>query len=708
MVVSGAVSALILAASVAYIRSADIWASHFFESGSLYLGYSIARLIFLSYLILLPLAFGRWLSVRLFKFNPTPGLGSSLHFFFLGAAFLNLTGSIMAHASILSLYLVAPMALFLAYYVPVLLKAEIQFVRTRPRPPVILICGMALLTAEIFYLVLVKAFPPDGYVIDSLGHYLPFLQSVLDKGGIQWPTPYYIDLFFLKGSGFVFLATVITDINSFQLLSFTFFLFSAALVGYWARSLFRDSYLLPLAVVGLYLTSTFLMTGEFQKTHMMSGAFLLYLLYAILVPPPLTIFFSIVGIFAYTNPPYQIFTFLLCGAAYLRALFSKEYEQAQRIFKGSLVCGTCLLFILLLNYIATGIAELTPYNAVLKMTDPSRRPPGILLWHTRYLLYDEGSLKGTMFLHDFSYHVQLFWDFIWGSQFALKFPTITGYDPSQYGLLLTIISCGVALFREKTVRPFLALTLVLLSVIFALKSYVTQGSFSRGLTFVPALATLTLVTILYSVLNLTGRFREMAITLLAIAVATFTTWRLVRLHQLKALPSVDFATGQSSFGDFYRLPWQNPCTEAREKIAGHDRLTALHFLPSCVGNPTSKVDYIDPQNYLDGDNPIFLMPPNEARISLEKIGVKYFLFIPGFPLYLYSAAPVFDPDFVGRNLKVEARLRQGFLLSWRDSNEMPMDAETLTMYRKSFIHPENESARRFMDEWASRRAKGER
>jgi hypothetical protein len=712
----GVIAGAIFLGSWFFIWQADVWRSHFYDSGTLLFGYQIFRVLFFFGLIVWPLALGRWLAPRFFNYNPPPGSGSSLvHLFFLGAAALSIFGSVLAHAQILRIAVVLPLALILTVFSPQLLSEDFRQWQIRirkARGSALFAVAILLVFVQLVFLLLTKALPPDRFTVDSLGHYLPYVQSVLDAGGLQWPTPYYINFFFLKGSGLVFLATALTDVNGFQLISFAFFCVSAAIVAKWSLLLFRGAPLLAVAITSLYLTEPSILAGEFQKTHMMSGAILLYLIFALGGGIPLRVLLFITGAFAFMNPTYQIFTGLLLLSSLFYFLLSRNFTQAMTVVKAGFICVAVVLLTLLTNFIWTGVAELTPFKAALELSDPARRPPGILMLHVRYLLMDEGAQTGTLFLYSLSQQIQAVWSFLWHEMLVWPGLRTSALLPSLAGLVALIVCLGTTLRKEKSMRLELSVASCVLAAVFLIKSIVTQGSFSRGITFVPALRLLVLLTFAFVVFETLRAMKnkqnlKFVATTLAGMLFALTIWRTQDSVRNGTL-SLQMFSGEQSFGSYYNIRWDNPCTQAREKVPEDSRIMPLHFLFSCVGNPTARIDYIDPQNYLDGDQPIYLQEAGAARAALEKLGIRYFLFVPGLPMYFFSGMPVFQPSFVATNFKIAAQLKSGYLLTWRYPSEPPLAPEFVTFYEKSTSHPDDVLPKQFLNDWAKRRLQGER
>ncbi len=704
-----------------FIHSEDFWRLHFFETGVTAFFYQVSRLILFTLLLLWPVTLGRILARRFFSFSrhKTADLELVLHSFFLGSAALNLLGAVMAILGLLSWPLLLFLSIVLSALIPFILiddffslKKEWRTLRKSKAQ----VAAYCLVFIEVGYLLLAKGFPPDRDAGDTLGHYLPFLQSVVDQGKLSWPTPFYIDLFFLKGMGFTLSAASLTDINVTQLISYAFYLMAGGVLLFWLRRAFQKTNPLFVPfVMFCYFSSSLIRGMEFQKMHVMSGAFLLYLMLAIgrwshFVKEkrylPMVLF--ITSAFALMNPPYMIFVGILLFVEGLLCL--KPFDRP-RLTQLSVIAATVLLsvaFLLSANYLFTGIAEITPFSSVLKLSSSARRPAGILLWYVRYVSLEGGTRAGSLLSAGGGDHFKSLWGILSEGLLGEAHSAITAIFALLGLVVATIFTVRRLSSRKELLRQFW-MTVAFLLVLFITKGIVTQTSFVRGLTFLSALQCFFWATIAITLKqalprSAPGKFGGYLWMLLLLPLLWMGTVRLWDLGQY----SLDLATGRLSFGEYYGFSLSDPCIEARSKIQPTERLTLLHVIATCVGNPVARVDYPDPQNFMDGAEPIFTEEPHLARKAFEKLGVNHFLLIPGESMYFFAAMPVFQPDFVRENLKFETKLRNGYLLTWRKEGEAPLSEGLLEIYRKAVANPQNATAKAFFQEWVRRRNEGER
>src|SRR5207302_1821467 len=113
---------------------------------------------------------------------------------------------------------------------------------------------------------------------DSNVHYAPYFEEVIRNHG-GWLNRYFLQFFYSKGAGTQFIATLLTDPQSLQLVSCWFAFLSALILFQTVRKLTDGDVLFPLLAVAVLFCSEY-MTVEFPKPHVVNGAMVLFLAYS--------------------------------------------------------------------------------------------------------------------------------------------------------------------------------------------------------------------------------------------------------------------------------------------------------------------------------------------------------------------------------------------------------------------------------------------
>lgn len=712
-------------------RLADFWRTQFFTAGFSALVYELNRSVFFIAMNLILLTSGELVLRKAAAREPpaAPGfdLARLIRAFFTGSAVFTVAGGVLAQFQLLRFPLLAALTAPLIGLSPFVLKDYARSFLNALRSPEWRFpawLGLLLAALELAYLFLVKGLPPDSYTVDSLGHYLPYFQKIFDNGGLVWPTEFYINYFFLKGAGIPLVFGALSDVNIMQTISFMFLSYSALLVLYWFMELFgKRASLYAFPFLLLLFANPFVLMSEFQKIHVMDGAFLLYVIFFTTrwfqqeSGGRVFLLETFVGAaFAFLNPAFMIFVVLLLLIQLGFALLERNKALSLRLVKFGACIFLTLALICTLNFARTGMVDVTPISIAEKLSDPARRPPGILMLSIRYFMLDEGSVKPSRA----PFAVMTVLD-NWANELSGQF-FFRGNLPVlvSRGLLLTLFLALLAAFIRRDAgvpghRIFLVHGL-LFTALLLLKEFMVQASFFRALTFMPAVK-LYLLVAAFCILIKTfftkenERFSraELAAAFLLLAAAAGASQAMIRqLTRERLLPGHQFAAGQKSFADHYGFKPESPCTEARKAVGKGPRITLLHFAPDCVGKPTDELDYIDPSNFAKGSEVFLLQRPEEARRNLIAAGVNHFVYAPGNSMYIFGFYPLFQPDSVLENFKIERRMTYAYLLTWRAPGEAKPDPYFMQEYSATVARDKLGPNYAFFSEWVSRRDKGER
>ena len=712
-------------------RLDDFWRTHFFTSGFTAFVYELNRSVFFIAMNLVLLTSGELVLGKAAAQEPPAApdfdLARLIRAFFTGSALFTVAGGLLAEFQLLRFPLLAVITAPLAGLSPFILKGYARsFLNTLRSSGWKFPASLCLLLVafELAYLFLVKGLPPDRYTIDSLGHYLPYYQRIFDNGGLVWPTEFYINYFFLKGAGVQLVFGALSDVNVMQTISFMFLAHSGLLLLYWLKELFgKRAFLYALPFLLLLFANPFVLMSEFQKIHVMDGAFFLYVIFFTTrwfeqrTDRRVFLLEIFVGAaFAFLNPAFMIFVALLLSLQLGSALLDRNRAVGLRIFKFGACIFLTLAFICALNFARTGMVDVTPISIAEKLSDPARRPPGILMLSLRYFMLDEGSVKPTRAQTGALTILDHWAGDLSGQLFSLgKVP-----DYISRALLAALVLALLASSRgrsaglpgRRTFRVHGALFIVLL----LLKEFMVQASFFRSLTFLPLIKLYLLVAAVHVLFKTVfthenKRFsrNELAAAFLLLAAAAAASQAMLRqLTKERLLPGHEFAAGEKSFADYYGFKPDSPCTEARKAVGKGPRITLLHFSPDCVGKPTDNLDYLDPSNFAKGSEVFLLQRPGEARRNLIAAGVNHFVYAPGNSMYIFGFYPLFQPDSVWENFKIERVLTYAYLLTWRAPGDEKLNSNFMREYSATVARDKLGPNYPFFSEWVGRRNKGDR
>lgn len=694
--------------AVITIRSLAIWQTAFFDTGAMLFVYNIARLVFTLFSIAMLCAIGEFLLRRF-----TPGVvcqggkwSAATRAFFLGAALTSLLGAALAAIGALRFWVLLPLGVVLATLTGARLAVWMpSWRRTWEHTDWRNRLGIFLLVSEVLFLASTKGTAPDAKVVDTLGHYLPYYQAVLDAGGVVYPTPLWINYFFIKGAGLPLVMAGLTDITLVQWAAFVCFLGSGGVVANWLTVFGGRRGVFVVGGLLVYFSSGVLLGSEFQKTHMISGAFLLFVFDSalrwrpatqrshLLAPTAVAIALTVM------TPAYSLFL----GVALSSAMAVSFIRFGVRALAPTLIVGgissVALVATLVTNRISTGMFEITPFSAAPRLADPARHPPDLLVWHTRYEIAEAPAIRPP---HDTASAIELageIWRFmVDGLPWLENWPS----DLAIVGLLsyVAVLCALVASRRNSIQRRAIALAaLLVVAALLMLRLAIDQPSFLRGLTFMPALRVLLLIAAGAFVWQLVIRERTPQAWIAYIALGFFSavaTNGLAAARTQGTLASLDLFFGRASFAGYYRFRLDDPCTEARRVVGPDKAIVLLHFVPSCVGKPTDRVEYGEFERYLGS--------PEQVRARLQAEGIEYFLFVPNWPIYVTAFAPVFQPEIIERDFEVAAVLTHGYLLTWRHSDTAYIPSALTRVYRTAIWREQASDDAIWLQEWQRRRA----
>ena len=735
----------VCAALLAWFPAADVWDQDFATPGP-YLLYNVARLAYAASLAVALLGSGRFAlnraaaGWRAVLQTPVERL---LLCFYAGAGIAIPLFYAVDAAGLLYRWLAIPLflaAVWLGY--PALAEAcecargtarkcRNDFSWPRTLAPAAL--GVALTGIWVFIL-LNSTLAVTGHDFDSASHYLPYYQEVVANHGTR-PNEYWYHFWVSKGAGLHFLSVLLTDLEAPQLVSSVFLAF-AALAMYAAVRDASRSVAWGLAAAAVLSAGFIGHFPYFQKDHVVGLGLVAGLLWAAtstgLAREPrlrrMTV--TVIAIAAVVNAPplaAVLVGFLaLLSISEWRRLPRRSGAAAAAALAPTLAAGATILGILCLNYLWTGLAEVTPFKLFLAFADQRRLAhyfsPYLLLWA------DEGSRGST---GELSLAALASRQYILHRLHGLL--QLEALAPMILSLLaMSVPALLVALlwkpWRDAACERFFP-AMLLLAFAVALGFVVNQpGSLERFYTF--AFFPVILVGI-GSVAAFVGVLRsrvqagprralDAASLILALAIgcgsALYWTARWVKdegfplLRERAAFvagrrtleQAMLYAHWPRSGGGLPQRGVSEECVGLANTLGhpgpgGAPRVWTMAFLyePGCYILPDVRLQLEFSVAFGKRWDRIVFGPPDAARAELRKIGVRYFYInLADFDIHRLGTqssfvfgclaySPLFDPSMLSRRFRIVWRRDKALLLTFADGGGgEPISSALVSAWRK--------------------------
>ncbi len=695
-------------------RAADVWNSRFDQPGPVYVAYHLMRLTFLLFFAWIVYSVGRFVLDRATRCRESLNLrpvDDVLLSSFTGASFLIvlmlILGVFKAYYPGVALALTAPVVLF-SY--PLLEKAvkSVPGVVTRIGPagkpwPLKLAMGWLalLLVLQLLNLIVSKGLMPDVLTNDTIGHYLPYYEQVLQDHGIG-PNKYFLHYFYSKGDALFFLAGLLTDVQSTQLVSLYFLLLSAVMLGALVARTFGDQGLWGLLASVLFLAlftpvNERAVVTEFQKAHLVVGSFLLFIVY--LSGLRRQIASELMWKWSLLQALAAVVLVLMSPVAFA---FVLPYLLLQAFFLGRGAArhavvplgaaAAAFAFMLGMNYFSSGLAEGTPLPFWLKHGDLSRIQswvsPAAIQFQIEYnTVAGEGagaiSLDSALSFDRLS---RGFWEVIHQRQLMSR--TLFNVVASVAALCLALAAWRRRLDGDRVGRllPFGFLQIITLGLLVV----TNQHSIYRYTAFRVFVQVLLYVGALAVLLSLAkpGRLREWAMFGVMVAASLFTSIRTSeRSKYLLIRDKTDFLTGRSSYADVYGKTRENLRTGLNVQHAiGGEKVELLSFLPGVTGLPGNRFQFPLMCDYnRSGDfEDVMFGTPERAAEAFKRNQLNYFMMRTDRPLLFAGYSSLFDPDQVGKFFRAVDTGEPGVLLwTWRSAGQSGLDDAQVEEFRKA-------------------------
>lgn len=403
---------LVFGMVIAWLKYVDVWTTRFAVAGPVYFFYNCARAAFWFFMAVALLGTGRFVLARLQSDGETAGRSSMermLSAFCLGA-------------SVWIILLFIAGLLGLLYWLPaaVLMGAAIWWgypgvgepgrdIRERAD-----FDGMGTFSGALATAVLVVAlafiwalaalnggFAVSGFEYDSSGHYLPYYQQVVENHGTR-PNELWYHFWVSKGAGLHFLSIMLTDVQGPQLVSFMFLLAAALCLFVLVR---RASRSIPWALLAAVVFSAPFIAYFFyyQKQHLVTTGLVAGILWFASMPAAVrgtragAVSLGAISSAAIINtPPLAAVLLPFLGLLFLRdVVVARNERSASRWFLAAPVisAGAAISAILTINYLWTGLGEVTPFKLFLAHADQAKLSRYVSPY--LFLMAEEGSSDTT-------------------------------------------------------------------------------------------------------------------------------------------------------------------------------------------------------------------------------------------------------------------------------------------------------------------------
>lgn len=255
-----------------------------------------------------------------------------------------------------------------------------------------------VLLIQVFYLLLWKGIIAPLMLLDVVAHYVPYYESVVRQHGTVI-NEFYWHFYALKGSSFNFLAAVLADVQTIQLMVFYLCSFVVLALYKTIRHL-GGAPVFGLLAASIYLGSSQLLDADFQKPHVPIGVFILLAFYfgqmLFIVKkeelrPIAWIFCATVGTVAVLQTVSSIFIFILIVGLVITALIFRRYHLLGILGVAFAVSTSVIVLTLGYNYSATGMFEVFPLSLFMKLGNEARYLQYFSLTDAVFLLDIDGN-----------------------------------------------------------------------------------------------------------------------------------------------------------------------------------------------------------------------------------------------------------------------------------------------------------------------------
>jgi len=511
---------------------------------------------------------------------------------------------------------------------------------------------------------------PFTHSNDLVGHYLPYLQSVSGTHSIL-PGKWHFHFFYSKGAGLFHFATVLSDVQSVQLMSLL--MVSGMIVAscrFLSQEFQASRWEIVYFLFMLFLGKVF--QAEFSKTHLLVVSFFVYFAlrsFQSFARSPSALEVTSLGLcllcLAVMSPlsvPFAVLWLMLLWIA-----FDVRQRAGRRLFLLLVASSAAsVVFILGYNYLLSGFLEITP-PIMSTIFDPVRvarwaDPVAILLqseWIRMQMLHDGPAAGGCW--------TSLFW--------------------GQPMLFINLLLLAVSLFAcvKMPVERRLAATVVIFHLFIAVLALVVRGNSIQRLTLfctpLGVLASIALIRVLGAEIERRWHFRCQPLALMAL----FFLCLILSINSLPVSPNWPFLFGSKTYADLYDPEWKvKDAIEIQRRVPEGHRINILSALYGFTLMPGSAFERVDSPSYLRSFSTIMYGPAQTGQAALQNEKVDYALIAPDAITIYSSLAPAYALDQLGKSLKAEKMIVNGrtyYLIKITDATAADDAAELVPIWR---------------------------
>ena len=584
-----------------------------------------------------------------------------------------------------------------------------------------------LVVAAGVCLLLVRGLYPGGGG-DYYTHYFYYYQDVLKHHGLD-PNDVWYHYWYSQGYGLFFLGMLLTDPLAPTLVTFCCVAFAALAMALLTARLAPGSWW-PACVALIYLLFNLVNIsygggGEFEKAHEQASALLVLAVWAVCMEGAsrnwlFLLMAGAVGVAAaIITQSMGVLIGLFLGALMLPALLRGHWREACAFGLATFAVGGAVLAVLLLSYLATGLATDQSLDLMLRFADIGKLDRWGVLPQIVMVAWDRDGYEAVAPALDLPTKLGNF----------VRFEVLKTFFAATvlFALAAAAITLAVRMTKASWVRgsrqpdvfPFvrpavirlggLLILLIVFSVAAGRVQYASYGRFSTF--FVPlfllegmAVSGWALLAPFPQRIGWVLRYALPAVVLMA----TLASWQVsdelddasrrwasrvsgILGHGLR------FFVGKYSLAEAYShqdigLPFGgiNPqALEAWRHAAPPAPIWATNVDSYCMV-PGCTVESVQSFKLSPRLDEIVTGPPEVAKRLLQEAGMNYFLFLPDSVLLdILPFSEIFTPGKIGQYFGVKWTDGSAYLLTWIGPDTKPLDRDFYDFYRKKLAEPEH-------------------
>lgn len=701
------VSVLYLTILISYHYLA-VWSEHFAQPGLVYLAGSLLKLAFIPFFMLILASVGRFLltDAQMARLGPEwTHLDVLAMRGLFGAGVTVIAVFLLGFAGLYRFWAFLMLTAPFVYLGTPILKAsaceltyQFQTIRWKSFEAWVMSVILAVLFTGIVDVYIRNVNVPLGYFDgDVQFSYFPFYRELVETTHSWWPSSFH-QFFFSKGSGIQVLPAVLLDPMAASLGSLVLFFFSAFALYRMALRLTTLPSLAAFALL-LYCMSRMTHNLNFFKPHIgLSSWIILWIAFLALywrtlpevrtyiIPGGLA---SILGLVVF-QPIYVFLALALLlwmwvGARLCDARFGRRQVM-------TLVVSSVFVFaaMIALNSHYTGVQEIS-FDFFVKHIDLERFSRYMYPTYAKVVVFlhtgdggVDGSVKsGFSSLSNLALSLNaLFCDFTAFSDWIAVGWTKT--------LLLLIFLVALTLVIASSVRNRLSnfqdSWLLLGAEVICLIVFLVlhHAALTRAFYFTSGLYALSVALLASAIIKIfPGSMRRNAAAVLSIVLLLFVAQSIRRdilvsdwRHYLKPL------TGEWSYSQYQEYSYPTlKYVEVQKQLPADIKCLAINSRTGALTIPNSKFEMFLYNHFMHNLPIVLYGSPKQARVALERHGVKYIAISTNSELDGIVLSPFLRPENIGAYWSVVCQFDDLWLLAWREEGQPPLPDDFLQAYQ---------------------------